>query len=440
MTAAPAGLLPAPREWLPLDDSMRGVPPGTAGLDSRRAGEAHWHPARGNMALPILTLDEAAFLANRDLMMAYVNAHGVSIAPHAKTPMSPDLARNLIEAGAWATTVADIRQATVMARAGLERLILANEVGGAGGASRLAAFMTAYPGTELYVFADSGATVAALAKAWSAAPALPPLAVLIEAGEGRAGTRTLAEAEAVVAAVMASGGRLRLAGAAAYEGNSIQAEAAMTSRVMGELISRTGALFQLVRRAAGPGAELILTAGGSLFFDRVVAALAPIVRADSKARLVLRGGAIFFSDHGICARFLAQLDERGGFAIDGRPVAAARAFKPALRLWAEVLSRPEPGLAICGMGMRDASFDQGFPVFLGLYRGGQPVPPPEQQPMITRLNDQHCFLAVSAQTDIAVGDVAAFGVTHACTTLDRHRLLFGLAGDGHVAHVFPTHF
>lgn len=209
---------------------------------------------------------------------------------------------------------------------------------------------------------------------------------------------------------------------------------------MGELIYRTGALFRRMRLAAGHDAKLILTAGGSLYFDRVVSALAPIIREDGKARLVLRGGAIFFSDHGICSRFLTYLDERGGFIIDNRKLSAARAFTPALRLWAEVLSRPEPGLAICGLGMRDASFDQGFPVMLGLHRQGRLLQSPAQPPLVAKLNDQHCFLTISAETDLAVGDVAEFGVTHACTTIDRHRLIYGIGRDGYVAHVFPTHF
>ena len=88
------------------------------------------------MSLPALTLDEAAFLHNRDLMLAYARAAGVAIAPHAKTPMAPDLARSLIDGGAWGATVADARQAAVMLRSGVSRLILANEIGGTGGARR----------------------------------------------------------------------------------------------------------------------------------------------------------------------------------------------------------------------------------------------------------------------------------------------------------------
>ena len=92
-------LAPLDGEALILDDRIRGVPPGTTALPASAVGERNWRPADGAMALPVLTLDEAAFVDNRDLMLGYVRAKGVAIAPHAKTPMSPVLARSLVEAG-----------------------------------------------------------------------------------------------------------------------------------------------------------------------------------------------------------------------------------------------------------------------------------------------------------------------------------------------------
>jgi D-serine dehydratase len=158
------------RENFRLDDRIRGVPPGAATFDADSIAAERWHPAGGHMSLPVLTLDEAAFAANRDLFLRYAREQGVEVAPHAKTPMAPDLAHSLVEAGAWGTTVADVRQASVMLRAGLKRLILANEVGGIGGARRLAALLAAFPAAELYTFADSVAAAMALATAWQEIP------------------------------------------------------------------------------------------------------------------------------------------------------------------------------------------------------------------------------------------------------------------------------
>lgn len=424
-----ADLLSEPAEGVILDDRVRGVPPGLSGIDSRNVARLNWHPARGQMALPVLTMDEHTYVTNRDLMFRYVRERGVEIAPHAKTPVCPDLARDLVETGAWGTTVADLRQAAVMTRAGLSRLILANEIGGGSGAARLAAFVLANPRCEIFVFVDSVSGVLALADVWRMVPSLPPLPVLIEIGSGRAGTRTIADAETVADAVAASAGRLRFAGIGSYEGNTIQPSSCETARLMAELIERTAEMFTRLRRRVGPEAELILTAGGSLFFDRVVARLGPLVRQDGRAVLVLRGGAIFFYDHGICARFL---EGEGSIPLGGT-------LEPALRLWADVLSRPEPALAICGLGMRDASFDQGFPVVLRVHRHGVPLPSKSQM-VISKLNDQHCFLQVQQPEDVQVGDVVEFGVTHACTSIDRHGVIYGIDRQGCVRHAFPTFF
>ncbi len=434
------GLPLAVHENFVLDDSIRGVPPGTSGLDGSLVASQGWHPADGRMSLPLLTLDEAAFTSNRDLFLRYAREHGVKVAPHAKTPMAPDLARSLVEAGAWGTTVADIRQTTVMLKGGLRRLIIANEVGGTGGAGRLAKLVGTWPEAELHVFADSVAAVDALAQAWHADTALPPLRVLVELGVGRGGARTTAEAEAIADAIAATDGRLRIAGVATYEGATAQPDPARTDEVVSALLASVGDMFLRLRARVGGEAPLMVTAGGSVFFDRVVALLSPLVARNPNATLVLRSGAIFFHDHGVYDRSLGAVDARDGFSVGGAGASARRSFRPALRVWAEVLSRPEPGLAICGMGMRDVSFDQGFPKPLTVYRSGEPLPAAPVKAQVIKLNDQHAFLSLQPGDDIAVGDVIEFGISHPCTCLDRYRVIFGLDESGHVAHAFPTYF
>ena len=135
----------------------------------------------------------------------------------------------------------------------------------------------------------------------------------------------------------------------------------------------------------------------------------------------------------------ATLDARQGFAISGEVEAARRAFRPTLRVWAEVLSRPEPDLAICGMGKRDVSFDEGLPMPLSVHRDGQALNA-RPQGEVVRLNDQHAFLTLKPGEDLEVGDVVEFGISHPCTCIDRYRFIFGLDPQGYVAHAFPTYF
>jgi D-serine dehydratase len=419
-----------------LDDRMRGFPAGHAPVAASRIAELGLKPFDGAMSLPLISLDLDAFDGNAAAMLGYVRAHGAAIAPHAKTPMSPALARRLAAAGAWGASVADIRQASVLLRAGIGRLILANEIGGRAAARRLAAAMAGHPEAELFVFADSPLLVEALAAAWAGRDDLPRLGLLPELGLARGGARTVAEAEAVAeAALAAESGRFRLAGVAAYEGSAATGDPAETRDRIGRLMGMVKDLFARVRARVGADRPLVMTAGGSSFFDLVTEALGPAAAADGRAELVLRSGAIFFHDHGIYERSVAALDLRAGFG----PVPAAASFRPALRVWAEVLSRPEPGVAVCGMGHRDVAMDQDLPRPLACYRDGGRIGGMAGA-AVARLNDQHAFLDLPAGSALEVGDVVEFGISHPCTCLDRHGVVYGLDRRQAVTTVFPTCF
>jgi D-serine dehydratase len=322
-------------------------------------------------------------------------------------------------------------------QAGEPRLLLANQIGGIAAGRRLGALLAAYPQTEVTAFADSPASVAGLAFAAEVADR-QGLPVLVEIGAGRAGARDAQAVEAVIAAVGASKARLRLAGVATYEGAVAGPDPVATQVAIATLMERTIAAFTRIR-AIEPEAPLLISAGGSAYFDLVIAALSPVAQADGQAKLLLRSGAIFFSDHGIYARAFAALDARGGLVMRGETLSASESFRPALRLWAEVLSRPEPGLAIAGFGMRDVSFDQGLPLLLSVHRDGGELPGMESV-TVERLNDQHAFLSLPAGCDLAVGDILCLGISHPCTCLDRWRAVFGLTQDGTVGRVLRTHF
>ena len=104
-----------------------------------------------------------------------------------------------------------------------------------------------------------------------------------------------------------------------------------------------------------------------------------------------------------------------------------------------MLSRPEPGLAICGMGMRDVSFDQGLPVAVAAYRDGVALQRPKHA-QVVKLNDQHCFLNLADDADVEVGDVISFGISHPCTAIDRWSWIFEVGPNGKIIGALPTHF
>jgi D-serine dehydratase len=423
-----------------IDDRIRGFPAGHMAIPLEAIGMQGWKPFDGVMSLPLISLDRGAFAGNTALMMRYVRGQAIEISPHAKTPMSTALAGQLLDAGAWGTTVADIRQASVMLKAGMTRLILANEIGGRSAAGRLAALLANHPKAEVHVFVDSVELAEALRDVWAGRSDLPVLGLLVELGAARAGARSKDAANAILETIIAAEtANFRLSGIAAYEGAAATADAAETADRISGLMATTTDFWRSARARIGADRTLIVTAGGSVYFDMVVAALKPALESDPNATLILRSGAIFFHDHGVYERGLASLDGRAGFQLDGKTAYAASGFKPALRLWAEVLSRPESRLAICGMGLRDVAMDQGLPRPLSLYRDGRLLRQLDGAEVI-KLNDQHAFVTIGTDADVVIGDVIEFGISHPCTCLDRHALLYGLDETHTVTAVFPTSF
>ncbi len=134
--------------------------------------------------------------------------------------------------------------------------------------------------------------------------------------------------------------------------------------------------------------------------------------------VILRSGAYLTHDHGYYGTVSP--------ASRARRRGAAPALRPALELWAQVLSRPEPGLALLGAGRRDAGFDKGLPVPLRAVRGGVPGP---LSGAVTELNDQHAYLRLDERTALAPGDLVCLGISHPCTTLDKWRVI-PVVGDG----------
>jgi D-serine dehydratase len=421
-----------------LRDGLRGVPPGQSGVRSDEVAQFDWQPFDGKMSLPLLSLDIDAYSGNRSAMIKICQHFGISIAPHAKTPMSPALAADLVENGAWAISVADIRQAAIMLDSGLTRIVIANEIGGRNAIKRLAHLLSRFPNAEVHVFVDSEDFVEALDSVWRQDPNLPALGLLLEVGCGRGGVQTHTQVDGIVRAVeRCDNERLSFSGVATYEGTANTPDAAQLKINLDELFQRVEAALTAVRKSVAPNKRLILTAGGSSLFDHVITRSLPIIAADRDCVLVLRCGAVFFCDHGpISARLqaMAQRSLLGDAVTD----VIAHAFKPTLRIWAEVLSVHDD-VAICGLGLRDVAHDQGLPIPLRVWTDGKLRLTFPTSSSVPKLNDQHAFVPC-AGTNLRVGDVIEFGICHPCTTLDKHSVIYGLDGEAKVASVFPTFF
>jgi D-serine deaminase-like pyridoxal phosphate-dependent protein len=354
----------------------------------------------GGFTWPVMALRREAAMANIATMAEYSKRHDLDFAPHAKTTMAPGLIAAQFDAGAWGMTVATPSQALVLRRLGVGRILIANEV------LDPAALRWLATQEDIYFQVDSLAGVAAAA-------AVPEgrLRVFAELGHagGRTGARTIEGLEAVARAAR-DAPRLELVGVTAYEGQLA---------TQPEVDVFLDLLVAGVARLKGAGIEFALvSAGGSAWFDRVVARLAALPR---DVRVILRSGASVTHDDGFYR-----------LRTPFRRVPAEGPLTAALEIWAQVLSAPEPGLAIAGMGKRDAPFDEGLPVPLEVRRDGKPV---EVTASVTKLNDHHTYLAADG---LVPGDLIRFGISHPCTAFDKWRYLPVVDEDRRVVDVLQT--
>ena len=452
--APPAGIVAervAALNELALSWRQKAVPATAHGL---RVGDfVRSEPTLATFQTPLLTLDGAALTANLDRMAQWCSDKGVLIAPHGKTTMAPQLWKEQLDRGAWGITLANASQLRVAHAFGVRRVMIANTLSDPQAITWLASVQG--PEFRVVSWVDSLRTVELLSETLTGtsvdtAATAPVLDVIVELGGagGRTGARSAAEALEVARAV-AQSPVLQLVGIGGYEGALAHtADPAGIAAVRGylETVRDTHRQF-LVEELYAPEADIIVTAGGSAYFDDVVDVLAPCLHASAgetddggtslgasgqRVDVIIRSGAYLVHDDGFY-RGISPFSRAGG-----------QPFQSAMHAWARVVSQPEPGLAILDAGKRDVPVDEGLPEpqLLGTYLGG---PMSELlDASISSVNDQHCFLRFDpAKTSVNIGDVVRLGLSHPCTAFDKWTLIPVLAdthSDSRVVDLIHTFF
>ncbi|MGZ6778572.1 MAG: alanine racemase [Mycobacterium sp.] len=397
----------------PLDWRFKGLPASWWGRTPAQICAAAPRLVDEEVVGPVCVLRSEALSHNLSTMSRWCLDRGIELAPHGKTHMAPQLLARQFASGACAVTVATTSQARVYRAFGVRDVIVANELVDAAALRWVAAELEADPDFTLMCWVDSVAGVEQMASALGTVSR--PVDVCVEVGlaGGRTGCR---DASAVddVARAAARCSALRLVGVAGYEaalGHEITQEA--STRVIAYLTELRSAVERLADVFETD--RVVVTAGGSTYFDIVANVLTMGPVAGRAVRTIVRSGCYLTHDHGLYARTSPL---RGG-------------LRPALEVWAQVMSRPEPQLALVTMGRRDVSFDQDMPVPLAL-----------SDSAVSKLNDQHAYLRLGPhdQPAVGVGDWLRFGISHPCTTFDKWQMIPVLDDDDRVVDLIRTFF
>ncbi len=428
---------PALKEMLDafVDGRTKGFPQAQVPVRLGEVGAQGWHLLEGDLDTPVALLRSSALDANAAWMGEFLQHTGASLCPHGKTSMAPQLFHRQLAQGAWGITVATPQQARVAQAFGVKRILLANQLVAKGPIQWIQRALDADPELDFTCLVDSLEGVQRLKDAASGSR---PIDVLLEAGipGGRTGARDETSALAVARAVKGSR-RLRLRGVECFEGIVITKDPAADQAAIESWLEGLAAIAQ--KCAEGDlfdTREVLLTAGGSAYFDLVARALSA-VDLGRPTRVLLRSGCYAFHDIGHYARLTSRLERR-------LPPAwrSPRGLQPAIEIWARVLSRPERGLAFLDFGKRDVAHDIDLPRPILWARPGQharPEPALESW-TIASLYDQHARLTLPPEAPLAVGDLVGCGISHPCTAFDKWQLLFVVDDDYRVTDAIRTFF
>ena len=172
------------------------------------------HPT-AELVTPALVVDIDVLERNIGVMADTLRDVPAMLRPHTKVQKSPDIARLQLEAGAIGVTVASIWEAAAMGAAGVDDVLIANEIVGSG---KIRAAAQLARRIRLTVVVDDLRNIADLSEACVAEGTRMNVLVDLDVGMARCGARTAAEALKLGRAVAAAS-NLALVGIQAYEGH-----------------------------------------------------------------------------------------------------------------------------------------------------------------------------------------------------------------------------
>jgi D-serine dehydratase len=419
-----------------LDHRVKGIPGGTPPFRLGDIAKKGWNVLREDTNFPVAVLKDSAVSHNSHWMRDFlVRSHAV-IAPHGKTSMAPQLFSRQLEDGAWAITLATPQQIQVARDFGFSRIVLANQLVGRQAIRYVLGELRRDPAFDFYCLVDSEANVAELVGVARAANIGRPLQVLLEGGTpgGRTGVRDRETGMRLARAVKAAAPHLTLRGVEGFEGLLSGATRAETEALVRAFLDLLIDLASDCEREGllAPG-EIILSAGGSAFYDMVVARFVHAGFGRS-TRVLTRSGCYLTHDSARYRRAFADIVARTPDAAVGGGLI------PALEVWAYVQSRPEPGKVLLTLGARDTASDD-RPVPQTWFRSGMSAPAAfEPGHIVTGMNDQHTHMSVPTDSPLAYGDLVSFGVSHPCLTFDKWQVIMVVDDDYNVTAAVRTFF
>ncbi len=334
---------------------------------------------------PVLLVDLEALEFNIEKMARHFRQAGKELRPHTKSHKTPAIARRQLEAGAIGITCAKLGEAEAMAEAGIQDILIANEVIGPRKIGRL---MELAHRCDIMVAVDEAQNLAELDEAAGRAGVRPRLLVEVNIGHNRCGVE--AGPRAVELARKAAASRhLRFCGLMGYEGHVVDLEdRAAREGGARECLQRLVDTRQAVEKAGIPVAICSSSGTGDYYLSTAFSGITE-VQAGSYALMDAAYGKL---DLG---------------------------FRYALTVLTTVTSRPAPERVITDAGLKALTPEHGMPLV-------------KDHPELEchALSEEHGRLrSRKGPCALQVGEVLEFIPGHGCTTVNLHDQLYAIRND-----------
>lgn len=345
---------------------------------------------------PALVLDLAAFERNLDRMAAALRGSPVRLRAHAKAHKCPEIALRQIALGAVGICCQKVSEAAVFVAAGIEDILVTNEVVGEAKLTRLAELARR---ARMGVLVDHPRQVEALAAAMQAHGVAVDVYVEVDVGAGRCGVAPGEEAVRLARQVVANP-PLRFAGLHCYHGS------AQHMRMPEE------------RAAAIAGAVEAARTTKRTIEDCAIA-VERVTGAGTATFLHERDSGVF---NEIQAGSYAFMDRDYG---DNQRGEGDVAFEHALFVRTTVMSRPNHARAIVDAGLKASSVDSGMP---GVWQ--------RSDLRYVKASDEHGVIATPDAAALSLGDPLMLVPGHCDPTFNLYDELVCVRGD-RVEAVWP---
>jgi D-serine deaminase-like pyridoxal phosphate-dependent protein len=300
----------------------------------------------------------------------------VRLRPHSKTHKSPMLALRQLQAGAIGITCAKLGEAEVMAAAGIQDILIANQIVGPGKIARLVALAA---DTEVMIAVDDAANVTNLNAAAAAREARLRVLIEVDIGMNRCGVAPGQPALDLARQIAAAPG-LRFEGLMGYEGHAVM------FRDVAERQTKTEASLKLLVDTA----ELLRRHGIPV----------PIVSSGGTGTYFITGVYPGITEIQVGSYITMDRQYRETVGID---------FAYGLTVLASVISVPAPDRAIIDAGLKTLTRDFGLP---------KVIAPPGWE--LFGLSEEHGHLRRVGGPALRPGDKIEIVPDHGCTTINLH--------------------